>query len=150
MQDLLKQETVALSDLYSAASEDGIEVYGFALPITKAVSVMDAHGGCAIGIDNSRRYSEAEERTMLMHELGHCKTGAFYNSHSPFSLVEKCERTAENWAIRNYIPYDSLIIAYASGLTQVFELADHFGVSEQFMKKAIEYYLEEKGNNGVF
>lgn len=142
MQDLLKQETVALADLYSAAAEDGIAVYGFALPSAKAVSVMDKSGGCAIGIDNSRRYSEAEERTMLIHELGHCKTGAFYNSHSPFSLVEKCEKKAEVWAIRNYIPYDSLMLAYASGLTQTFELAEHFGVSEQFMAKAIEFYLQ--------
>ena len=132
----------ALEDMYRLADEKGIVVYGFPLPESRAVSVMGTDGSCAIGIDSSRRYSTAEEKSMLIHELGHCSTGAFYNSASPLSLIGKCEKKADEWAILNMLPLDALVGAYRSGLCTSFELAEYFEVSEQLVNKAIEYYFE--------
>ena len=150
MQNLLKQETVELSELYDAMEKDGIEVCRFELPRARAVSLMDNGGRCFIGLDNTVRQTEAEERTMLLHELGHCKTGAFYNAASPFSVVGKCEKKADEWAIVTFLPLCKLKAAYSSGLCTGFELAEHFGVSEQFIAKAIEYYLQRGDRIGAY
>ena len=143
MQNLLNQEgTLALEEVYELARVSGVSIYGFCLPETHALSVMDANGRCSVGIDDSRRYSVAEEKCMLMHELGHCSTGAFYDSASPLSLVGKCEKKAEVWAIHRLLPLSSLKNAYSAGISTSFELAEHFELSESFVKKAIEYYIE--------
>lgn len=149
MQNLSRQEREATADIYKVASDSGITVVGFELPQTLALSVMDAQGRCFIGVDNSRRHSQTEERTMLMHELGHCLTGAFYNEFTPFSLVSKCEKKADEWAIKHFLPYDKIIEAYKSGICSNYELAEYFGVSEQFMGKAVEYYLQRGETNGA-
>ena len=127
------------------AEKEGIHIVGFCLPLTKAVSVMDKSGNCVVGVDNSVHYSRAERMTMLAHELGHCVRGAFYNEFSPLSLKAKCESKANEWAILNCIPYDALIDAYRDGIYTQYELAEHFGVSEKMMAKAIEYYNSKKG-----
>ena len=142
MRNLSNQEGITeLKELYELADSMGIEVYGFNLPESHAMSVMDESGSCVIGMDNSRRYSVSEEKTMLAHELGHCKTGAFYNQYTPFSLRSKCERRADEWAIKQCVPFDALINACKSGLHGSYELAEYFDVSESMMRKAIEYYL---------
>lgn len=143
MHNLSNQERITeLSALYELADSLGVAVYSFDLPESRAVSLMDEHGGCVIGMDNSRAYSAAEEKTMLAHELGHCETGAFYNQYTPFSLRSKCERRADEWAILKCVPFDALIGACKSGMRSSYELAEYFGVSESMMKKAIEYYIQ--------
>ena len=145
MQNLLKQEKKAeLDDVYEFAKMRNVEVCDFKLPLTGAISFMDESGKCAIGIDNSKRYTVAQKKTMLMHELGHCETGAFYNMYTPFCPRSKCERRADEWAIVHFLPYDSLIKAYRSGLCTNYELAEYFEVSEQFIQKAIDYYLQKR------
>lgn len=127
------------------ADSTGVRIYGFPLPESCAVSVMDGKGLCCIGIDNSRNYSISEEKTMLAHELGHCRTGTFYNEHTPLSLRSKCEYKAQEWAILNCVPFDELVCACRSGMSNNNELAEYFGVSEPFIGKAIEYYLCRAG-----
>jgi len=127
------------------ADSTGVRVYGFPLPECRAVSAMDGTGLCCIGIDNSRNYSVSEEKTMLAHELGHCRTGTFYNEYTPLSLRSKCEYKAQEWAILNCVPFEALVYACRSGMNNNNELAEYFGVSESFMSKASEYYLRRGG-----
>lgn len=85
MHNLSNQERITeLSSLYELADSLGVAVYSFDLPESRAVSLMDEHGGCVIGMDNSRAYSTAEEKTMLAHELGHCETARSIISTRPF------------------------------------------------------------------
>lgn len=146
MQNLLKQEkrNLQIDKLYEIAESMGVAVEGFNLPKNGAVSVMTSCGNCAIGLDNSKYYSQAERTTMLAHELGHCISGAFYNEFSPFSLKSKCEKKADEWAILNCVPYTELVKAYSDGVSTVYELAEHFGVSETLIVKAREYYSERE------
>ena len=150
MQNLSNRERMTLCDIYEVCSRDGIAVYGFDLPQSRALSVMDGEGKCVIGIDNSRRYSETEEKTLLLHELGHCETGAFYNEATPFASVDKCEKKADEWVIRSFLPYKEMINAYRSGVRTRYELAEYFGITEQLVQKAIEYYLRNGEEYGAF
>ena len=75
------------------------------------------------------------------HELGHCLTGSFYNIHTAVDSRQRHENRADKWALKHLIPVDELDAAVANGCSEIWELAEHFGVTEQFMKKAVCYYV---------
>lgn len=131
----------ALQEFYHIAKQENIVVDHFALSKREALSIMDLDGECFIAIDPQRISSETDERNKLAHELGHCITGAFYNEHSGYDCRQYHENRADKWAISQLIPVDDLDEAVADGHTDIWDLAELFGVSEQFMKKAVCYYV---------
>ena len=95
-----------------------------------------------IGIDDKVMQTRAEERVHLAHELGHCMTGAFYSLYSPIDNRGYVERKANVYAIKKLINEDELkkIIKKYNDIS-VWELAEHFEVTEDFMRMALEYYF---------
>lgn len=133
-------------ELYALADQMRVEVDAFELGSREALSVMD-DDQCYIAIDPFKLASNADEKTKLAHELGHCATGAFYNQYSPYDLRARHERRADKWAIKKLIPKDELDAAVADGRTDIWELAEWFGVTENFMRKAVCWY--QRGSLGV-
>ena len=129
-----------LRNIYHFAKTENIVIDRFPLQTRDALSVMDEEGDCFIAIDPSKIVNDADERTKLAHELGHCVTGSFYNQYSCFDRRQYHENRADKWGIRYLIALEDLDDAIASGCTTFWELAEHFGVTEQFMKKAVCYY----------
>lgn len=127
--------------LYDFAVEQNIDVLEFPMPLNGSMSVMSEGGQCCIGVDPAIKDGNAEERVHLGHELGHCVTGSFYSIHTAIDSRQRHENKADKWAIRKLIPVDDFDDAIAEGCTEVWELAEHFGVTEQFMKKAICLYV---------
>lgn len=130
-----------LSKLYQIAKEQNIEVDCFDLKKRESLSVMDEDGDCFIAIDPYKLRSDNDERQKLAHELGHCITGSFYNIHATVDCRQRHENRADKWAILQLVPVDDLDDAVASGCTEAWELADHFGVTEDFVRKAVCYYV---------
>jgi hypothetical protein len=129
------------NDLYVLAEQKNIEVIETSLPENGSLSVMDDSGICYIGIDQSVMDGDALERVHMGHELGHCLTGSFYNRYSPFDLRRRHENRADKWAILQLVTEDALDEAVADGCCEIWNLAERFGVTEQFMKKAVCYYV---------
>ncbi len=129
-----------LSSLYRLAEKKNIPVLRCALPLTGSLSVCDDDGSCFIGIDPAIQDGGVRERVHLSHELGHCVTGSFYNRYAAMDLRRKHENRADRWAVRRLIPASALDDAVASGCTELWELAEHFGVTEEFMRKAVCLY----------
>ena len=127
--------------LYTLAQQQNIPVYRFPLPNTGSMSLMDERGQCFIGMDEGVRDGGAQERVHLGHELGHCLTGSFYNRYAAVDCRQRHENQANKWAIRTLIPVDDLDRAVAEGCTEVWELAERFGVTEDFVKKAVCLYV---------
>ena len=127
--------------LYDLAEENNIRVRNFPLPEFGSLSVQTDVGDCYIGIDANIQDGSIQERVHLAHELGHCVTGSFYNRYSSFDCRQLHENRADKWAIRQLITEDDLDQAVAEGHTEVWDLAEHFGVTEQFMRKAICLYV---------
>ncbi len=123
--------------LYRIAEREGVTVDRFSLPENSSVSVKNGED-LYIGLDNA--VSGAEEKVCLAHELGHCVTFSFYNIYSALDIREKHERRAQNWAIKKLIPKSSYKKALLSGYDNVYTLAEYFGVTTEFMRKAVEYY----------
>ena len=130
------QNTSSTEELFKIADENGIEIlYGF-FPACKAICT---EGLIAIDYD----LSDAEEKVDLAHELGHCLTGSFYLLSSASIERRRAERKADKWAIKKLVPEDELERAMKQ-FTYFYELADYFGVTEDFIRKAVDYYSQSK------
>lgn len=127
--------------LYDIAKQQHIEVLPFPLPENGSMSVMREDGACFVGMDPSVCDGGAQERVHLSHELGHCITGSFYNIYAAIDYCRRHENRADKWAITTLIPVDDLDDAVAQGCTEAWELAERFGVTEDFVRKAVCYYV---------
>ena len=74
-------------------------------------------------------------------EDGIFKTGSFYSIHTAVDCRQRHENKADKWAVKHLIPVEALDNAVAEGHTELWDLAQHFGVTEQFMRKAVCYYV---------
>lgn len=131
---------MTLNELYDIAGSECVEVEPFSLEKREALSTMDTDGQCYIAIDPDKISSTADEKTKLAHELGHCITGAFYNIYSPWDSRQRHENRADRWAIKKLIPEAELEKAVADGCTEIWELAESFNVTVDFMRKAVSWY----------
>lgn len=132
-----------LLDLYKLADQRNIAVVETSLPETGSLSIMTDDGACYIGIDQSVMDGDALELVHLGHEIGHCETGGFYSIHTAVDCRQRHENKADKWAIKRLIPVEALDNAVADGCTELWELAERFGVTEQFMRKAVCYYVHD-------
>lgn len=142
-QNLLKQgrrKKTRTSKLYEIAEENGTDIICCDLPETCSVSVITSTGRCCIGIDPFEIETTAEERVHLAHEIGHCETFAFYNAYSPLEIREKQEMKADRWAVSTLVPVWELTEALKRGINEIWDLAEYFDVTEEFIKKAIRIY----------
>lgn len=106
----------------------------------KSISMIDTRSlDCAIVVDLNKINTCAEETVIMAHELGHCETGAFYNEKT-LELRSRMEYRADKWAIKKLVPENELIDAFENGVSEIWELAEHFNVTEDFMIKVCEFY----------
>lgn len=131
-----------ISALEYATSQD-IDIDWLPLSSLDALSI-EHKGQYAIVLDPNKIESSADENTKLAHELGHCLYGGFYSSTTPLYTREKHEYKANVWAVKFLVPWDELHEAIHNGITEPWELAEYFSVTEAFINLALEYYLERK------
>ena len=130
-----------IRSLYDLAQQQNIEVLNYPMTHSGSMSVMLEDGQCFIGMDASVRDGGVQERVHLSHELGHCVTGSFYNIYAAVDHRQRHENRANKWAIHALIPVEELDDAIAQGCTEVWELADRFQVTEDFIRKAVCLYV---------
>ena len=132
---------IPLETLYAFAEAKSYDLYWIRSGDARICSMSVTDGiHCAIMMDPSKLQAEAEQRQTLAHELGHCVTCSFYNRYAKLDLRQKHENRADKWAIEQLVPADALAQAVASGHTELWDLAEYFGVTEAFMKKALCWY----------
>lgn len=129
-------------DLYEFAEQLNIKILSFNLPNCESLSICDGND-YYIGIDDKQIDNSANERVHIAHELGHCETGAFYNEFSPVDTTRKCEEVAERCAIRKLIDKNKFLDMLELGY-DIWELAEYFNVTEDYIKKAYKLYFEIK------
>ena len=125
------------AELYDFAENRDIMILNGRLS-RPALAINDS-GKCTVVIDDKKIASETDELVKAAHEIGHCETGAFYDMHS-LETRSRCEYRADKWAVKKLVPIDELYNALRNGIKEIWELADRFGVTEDFMKKACRFY----------
>lgn len=135
-----------LTNLYKWLDKEGVFLFDRKIPFSKKESKaatirlkfpFDAWG---IFLDKQRLKTVPEEKSALLHEGGHYATGATHEVCSKFDLVEKHEYKADKWAVERALTADELDEAVAAGHTELWDLADYFGLTEDLMKKAVCWY----------
>ena len=130
-----------IRNLHEFAEQQNIEVLSYPMPENGSMSVMLEDGKCVIGMDDSVLDGGIQERVHLSHELGHCVTGSFYNIYAAIDHRQRHENRANKWAIQALVPVEELDDAVAEGCTEVWELAERFQVTEDFIRRAVCFYV---------
>ena len=130
-----------LQGLYETADGLGLQICYFPMGQITAISTPDGF----IGMDVYKLENTAEETVCLAHEMGHCLTGSFYTVESSLCQQRRCEERADRWAMGQLVPLEELKGLLERGVTRPDELAEHFGVPEQFLRKCVQFYKEAKG-----
>lgn len=117
------------------AEENQIDIDYFPLKVTKSLSIRGS-----IALNPTLLKTETETKECLAHELGHQMTGSFYRVGSKFETRERMEYRATKWAVTMLIPSQELQYALDNGCTEIWQLAEHFNVSPQFMEYAMQVY----------
>lgn len=127
---------MTLFRLCQLAEQFGIEIDYFTMRDTKSLTLPQGW----IALDTDHIESTTEAKVCLAHEMGHIETNSFYNVHSPLDVRQKHENRANKWAIKQLITEEELDEAVANGHTEIWDLADYFDVTEEFMRKAVCLY----------
>ena len=125
-------------DLFELAHEKGHAVYCIPLSACRSFTVEDQ--GCHIALATG--LSATLEKECLAHELGHCEYGGFYNRYSQYDIRAKAERRADKWSFLKLVPPGEIKAAVQHGLTEIWELAEAFDVSCEYMQRALGYYRQ--------
>lgn len=133
---------MTICDLQNIADNEGYEIMSIDCPESGSMAIQTDEGNCYIGLDN-HSVTAAVELTRTAHEIGHCRSGSFYNKSCPFEIVEKLERTANKEAAFILIPLPELLKAFRHGYTEIWELAEYFGVTEDFVRTTIDIYISK-------
>ena len=121
-----------LLNLYDIAEKNNITIDFFDTKEIKAFSIPGA-----IVLNADKHQTQCEIKTSLAHELGHHMKNAFYNITSTFETRGRQEERAKRWAVENVITYDKLNEAIKIGIREIWELADYFNVTEDFIRDAV-------------
>ena len=77
---------------------------------------------------------------VLAEEVGHYETSSGDILDQTDTGNRKQELTARKWAYNKVVPEEKISEAISSGYTEVWEIADHLDVDEQFLREALKYY----------
>lgn len=87
-----------------------------------------------------------ERHCILAEELGHYFTSSGIHLNQGSHETIKQEKRARHWAYKNMISVDDLIVASKKGIRNRFELADHLGVTEDFLEEALNHFISRYGH----
>lgn len=110
----------------------------------KSVS-LEFNNNLYININESQIESDAEKRVCLAHELGHCISGTLYTLNHSNLYRGSAEYRADYRAAQLVIPIVDLKKCVGKGITEKYELAEFFGVTEEFVERTLYIY----GNKGL-
>ena len=121
------------------AKKNNIALIDYPFKDLKACSIEN-NNKYYIGINEKLFDTLAQRNTAKAHELGHCMTGALYCAASPLFTQEKCEYKANRWAIRKFVPKQTLIDYFKKGY-QMWEIAEEMELTEEFLWQAYYHYF---------
>ena len=136
---------IELNKLYEIAEKEDIKIYNW--------HIEDCYG-CYLNIDKinviALNYNELgtyiDEKIVLAEELGHYYYDATYTLESTNKvLISKQEYKAKKWSYYTLVPYKSLQSAIIKGFRTLWDLANYFNVTYEYMQNCIDFYTNKYG-----
>lgn len=129
-----------LGSLYDYSDGQHIFIFSQQMGMAPALTVKDTDGSFLIAWDPQQAPTERDEFHILLHEVAHIATGAFYTVGTDLLEKRRLEQRANRWCIRFLIHPQELRLAMESGYTAPWELAEYFDLPEPLVHQAIAYY----------
>lgn len=133
-----------ISDFYDYCKQNHVDVIPFD-GCPKPGATIRYADNYAIFLDFTKIQSTRLLRSVCCHELGHAATGALHKVSSPYELVERNEYRANRWTAENYLTQEDFRNAFASGCSELWQLAEYFDLPEQDVKWAFDFWTQNKG-----
>ncbi|MEG2907636.1 MAG: ImmA/IrrE family metallo-endopeptidase [Erysipelotrichaceae bacterium] len=132
-----------MDSLLKYADDNNYPVFFKKMNVTKSLSVELDNTLC-INIDESKFETEYEKRVCLAHELGHCISGTLYTINHSNLYRGSAEYRADYRAAQLLVPIEKLNYCVSKGIIEKYDLADYFGVTEEFINRVL-YIYDNKG-----
>ena len=122
-------------ELLREAEREGVEVISW--PLQGKTKALYCDGIIAI---NKNISTTAEKTCVLAEELGHYHTSYGDIIDTSITANRKQEVKARRWAIKRLVTPRNIIDAFKNGCRNLFEIAEHLGVTERFLLNTFENY----------
>jgi len=134
-----------LNRLYTIADNENIDIYDWHIENCNGIYLnYDKINAIALNYDKLGTY--IDEKCTLAEELGHYYMDATYNYHSIDNVLKsKQEYRAKKWSYTVLVPFEKLKSAIKNGLYEVYQLADYFEVTCEYMQNAVQFYQSKYG-----
>lgn len=131
-----------LTEIYNELMAMGVLIiHGrFGLSGNTDSTTIKAGGRFGVFLDTVRIRTGAQELDAASHEWAHIVSDATYGVNAPPDVVAKAETRATRTQIERVLPYREMLQAMKAGDTTAFALAEHFGITEDLVHKAYDYY----------
>lgn len=128
-----------LNTLYDIAEKENIKIYDYNIDNVNGAFINYGNIN-AIAMNYQNIDTTTKEKCVLAEELGHYYADATYSPLCTNTiLINKQEYKAKKWAMKTLISKAKMLNHKPSYL---YELADEFGVTEDMMAFAYQYYTE--------
>lgn len=122
-------------ELLREAEREGVEVISWSLKGNTKGAYYN--GVIALGKNIT---TTAEKTCVLAEELGHYYTSCGDIIDTSITANRKQEVKARRWAVKRLITPKNIIKAFEAGCRSMYEMAEHLGVTEEFLTKTFETY----------
>lgn len=131
-----------LTEIYNELMTMGVLIFHGRYGLSgKADSVTIKTGGrFGVFLDDARIRTRAQELDAASHEWAHIVSDATYGADAPAAVRMKAETRATRTQIERVLPFHDMLQAMKAGDTTAFALAEHFGITEDLIHKAYDYY----------
>lgn len=131
-----------LTELYNDLVNMDVEVMSGCYKMSGECDSTVIRLGNAYGIflDIDRIRTVCQEVEAVGHEWAHITTGATYTVGATPAMIQAAERKATRAQIKKLLPFEEMRATVDAGYTEVWELAERFEVTEDFVQEAIDYY----------
>ena len=133
-----------ISDFYHYCKQNGVDIIPYDGCPQPAATIREA-GFYAVFLDFTKINSTRLLRGICYHEMGHVATGALHKVDSPYELVERSEHRANRWAAEQFLTEAAFREAFASGFTELWQLAEYFDLPESDIRSALDYWTVNRG-----
>lgn len=139
--------TSKLAEIYQELSDNNVLLFSgkYNFDCGADATIICVAGQYGFFLDIERIRTVTDENMAVGHEWGHFVTGSTYLIGANKGLANWCEGKANRAQIRKLVPFDELKNAIVRDKMNVFELSEHFDVTEDFIRTSINYYTNEKG-----
>jgi hypothetical protein len=137
--------------LLKEAEEEGLEVISWSLQGKTKGLYCDG-----FIVLNKNVPTTSERACIIAEELGHHYTTAGNILDQKVISNRKQEIKAKRWAVKRLVSLNNIIKAYEAGCRNLYEAAEHMGVTEEFLKAAFDTYntmygmYKERGNYIIY